>query len=270
MTIDPQNIHVRLAKTPEEILEAQALRYKVFYEENGAQADEQTRNSKLDRDVFDDYADHVIVVHTPDDGEEKIVGTYRMLSGAQAQKIGRFYTDSEYDITLIKNADENLLEFGRSCVLKEFRTRPVMQLLWQGIADYISDHDVTLMFGCASFSGTDIEEHKQSLAYLHHFHGAPDDICPVALSDQYVDMNLIPKDKLDVKRAFAALPPLMKGYLRLGATIGNGAIIDKQFNTIDVCIIVQTYTVSDRYRKHYERKIQKSIPSRTEQAGVDA
>ena len=142
----------------------------------------------------------------------------------------------------------------------EYRTKPILNLLWQGIADYITDNKIDLLFGCASFQGTNIDDIALQLSYMHHYHSTPDDIAPVALPSRNIDMNIIPKDEINEKRAFASLPPLIKGYLRLGATIGHGAVIDEQFNTTDVCIVVQTHLMTDRYRKYYERKIQKVMP----------
>jgi putative hemolysin len=255
MSVSFGDISVRMTRDDAEVRAAQALRYKVFYEEYGAKADPKTAKSRLDQDIFDSAADHMIVVKTsPKDGQEEIIGTYRMLSPAGAAQIGRYYSADEYDLSNLKTSEKSLLELGRSCVLKAYRTRPVMQLLWQGIAEYVLNHRVDIMFGCASFSGTDLEQHANGLSYLYHYHKTPQNICPRAIEARFVDMNIIPKEHIDQRRAFAALPPLIKGYLRLGATIGDGAVIDEQFNTIDVCIIVQTETVSARYKKHYERK----------------
>ena len=153
-----------------------------------------------------------------------------------------------------------MLELSRSCILADYRTKPILNLLWEGIADYITDHEVDLLFGCASFHGVSVESISQQLSYLHHFHSAPEDLLPLALEKHYVNMNIHQKESLNQRRLFASLPPLIKGYLRLGATIGDGAFIDYQFNTIDICIVLQTEQVTERYRKYYERKIQKTIP----------
>ena len=146
-----------------------------------------------------------------------------------------------------------MLELGRSCVDAAYRNRPTMQLLWRGIAEYVFHHDISLMFGCASLHGTDVAAHALPLSYLYHFHLAPPALRPRALDDLYVDMNFIAADAIDQKAALVALPPLVKGYLRLGGFIGDGAVIDEQFNTIDVCIIVKTDLVTERYLRHYSR-----------------
>lgn len=253
---------VRLAKNKDEIEDAQRLRYAVFYEEYGAKPDEKMKAEKRDFDEFDDITDHlVVVVKTPGDKKEKIVGTYRLLRQEVAQRENKsFYSSDEYDISNLIGSGQTLLELGRSCVLSEYRTKPILNLLWQGIADYITDNKIDLLFGCASFQGTNIDDMALQLSYMHHYHSTPDDIAPVALPSRNVEMNIIPKDEINEKRAFASLPPLIKGYLRLGATIGHGAVIDEQFNTTDVCIVVQTHLMTDRYRKYYERKIQKVMP----------
>ena len=257
---DLEQISVRIACTKEEVLEAQRLRYAVFYEENGAIPDDNMCAEKRDFDDFDDIADHLIVIHKSDDGKEQIVGTYRLLRQEKAEKFGRFYSADEYDLKALIDSNKTLLELGRSCVLAEYRTQPVLNMLWHGIADYITEHNIDILFGCASFSGTDIKALEEQLSYLHHFHSTPDNISPVAITGRHVNMNLLPKEKIEERRVFSSLPPLIKGYLRLGATIGNGAVIDKQFNTVDVCIVVQTSLMTQRYRKYYERRIRKSMP----------
>lgn len=259
-----KSAYVRLARTPTEIEEAQKLRYKVFYEEYGAKPNEETQREKRDFDDFDGITDHLIVL-TRDERtqKEQIVGTYRLLRQSIAEEHGRFYSSSEYDLSLLLKSDNVLLELGRSCVFAEYRTKPILNLLWQGIANYITENNIDLLFGCASFHGTDVDQIATQLSYLHHFHSTADNIKPIALNDHYVNMNIIPKEQIDERRAFAALPPLIKGYIRLGATIGDGAVIDEQFNTIDVCIVVQTSLMTDRYRKYYERKIQKPMPGQS-------
>ncbi len=253
--------YVRLAQSPEEIIEAQKLRYQVFYEEYGAKPCSEMAAQKRDFDGFDKITDHLIVLRKDNiTGAEKIVGTYRLLRQNIAEEHGNFYSSGEYNLDKLISSDQFLLELGRSCVLADYRTKPILNLLWQGIADYITDYNIDLLFGCASFQGVDVNEIASQLSYLHHFHSTAKDIRPVALKDQYVDMNIAKKEDINERRVFASLPPLIKGYLRLGATIGEGAVIDHQFNTIDVCIVVQTSLMTDRYRKYYERKIQKSMP----------
>lgn len=257
-----KNALVRLAKTKSEIFQAQKLRYQVFYKEYGAQPSTEMAKQKRDFDDFDDITDHlVVVVKDETANKDVIVGTYRLLRQEIAQKAKKeFYSSGEYDISPLIKSNQKLLELGRSCVLAEYRTKPILNLLWEGIANYITDNNIDILFGCASFQGTDKDQIATQLSYLHHFHSTPPNISPTALEHLKVDMNIIPKSEINERKAFASLPPLIKGYLRLGATIGNGAVIDKQFNTIDVCIVVQTNLMTERYRKYYERKIQKTMP----------
>ena len=253
--------YVRLAQSDAEITAAQRLRYMVFYEEYKAEPTPEMLAQKRDFDAFDTIADHLIVLtKDPESEQEHIVGTYRLIRQEVAEAFGRFYSEDEYDISPLVRSGLTLLELGRSCVLAPYRTKPILNLLWQGIADYITRHEIDLLFGCASFPGTDTEALSEQLSYLYHYHPTPKDICPVALPDRYVNMNVVPKETFNEKRAFASLPPLIKGYLRLGASIGNGAVIDEQFNTTDVCIVVQTTLLTERYRKYFERKIQRTMP----------
>jgi len=257
---DPDKIQVKLATAPEDIETAQAIRYQVFYEEYGATPNAEMLREKRDIDAYDSVTDHLIVVDNDLPEGKRIVGTYRVLRRDAAEKHGQFYTSNEYNIQPLLDYDQNLLELGRSCVLPEYRTRPVLNKLWEGIAHYVSDHNISLMFGCASFHGTEIESLKEQLSYLYHYHLAPPELRARTKDEYFVDMNMIPKEDLDAKAAFISMPPLLKGYIRLGAYIGDGAYIDDQFNTTDVCIIMPTSLVRDKYVKHYERKTQKAIP----------
>ena len=251
-----EDVEVKLTQEPREIEAAQRLRYRVFYEEYKAQPDEEMARERRDMDDFDSIADHLIVIdNSIDDPINRIVGTYRLLRNDVAKKHGRFYTSDEYDIGPLIKGGSNLLELGRSCVLAEYRTRPVMQLLWEGIVKYMLDNNLETMFGCASLHGTDIDEMSEQLAYMYHYHLAAENYRPIALPERYVDMNLHAKEDLEVRRIFKSLPPLIKGYLRVGCTIGDGAVIDNQFDTTDVCIVLPMKELAPRYRNHYARKI---------------
>jgi putative hemolysin len=260
---DTSAIIVRTAQNRSEVEAAQHLRYKVFYEEYKATPTREMEREKRDIDEFDDFADHLVVIdQSVGSGKDGIVGTYRLLRKEVADKHGQFYTSSEYDITPILNYKDNQLELGRSCVLAPYRTRPVMQLLWKGIADYVTRYDISLMFGCASFHETDINKISMPLAYLYHFHLAPEGLRPRTLPDKYIDMNLHSAGSINPRKVFSDLPPLMKGYLRLGASVGDGAFIDPVFRTTDVCIVLETQLVTSRYKKHYERTPSGSDPDK--------
>ena len=247
------NLEVRLATGPDEIDAAQALRYRVFYEEMAAHPSPETAKSQRDADRFDDFCDHLLVIdHSRATTAEAVVGTYRLLRRKPAAQAGGFYSASEYDISRLVALPGEILELGRSCVDARYRTRPTMQLLWRGIAAYVFHHQIELMFGCASLPGTDVDAQADTLSYLYYYHLAPPGLRPRALPDRYVDMRRPSTTGASPRARLAALPPLVKGYLRLGGFIGDGAVIDHQFNTIDVCVVVKTDLVTERYTRHYE------------------
>lgn len=245
------NMVVFVATDPADIRAAQALRYQVFVEEMGAKPSPQNARLKLDIDEFDEVCDHLLVAEMQEDGRYRIVGTYRMMRRELAAKIGRFYSESEFDISQIKSCGGEILEVGRSCVHADFRSRSAMQLLWRGIGAYVTKFNVRLMFGCASFAGINISEHATTLSYLYHYHLAPEGLRPRALPARYEEMNLLPKEAINAKAAFVSLPPLIKGYLRLNGYVGLGAVIDHDYNTTDVSIVVKTDLVTDKYATRY-------------------
>ena len=248
-------MEVRLAADEAEVDAAQALRYRVFYEERSARPIGDMAARQRDVDQYDAYADHLLVLdHSRGNGLKAVVGTYRLIRRSRADAHGGFYTASEYDIAKMVGFPGEILELGRSCVDAEHRNRPTMQLLWKGIAAFVFRYDITLMFGCASLPGTDVEALGDQLSYLYHHHLAPERLRARALPDLHVEMNRRPPGQIDARSALAALPPLIKGYLRLGGFVGDGAVIDPQFNTTDVCVIVQTDAVTDKYYRHYERE----------------
>ena len=253
--IEVGNLVARLAEDDSEIEAAQALRYRVFYEEMSAHPSPEVEAAKRDFDRFDEICDHLLVVDRQrTDLPGGVVGTYRLLRSSVADQNGGFYTADEYDISRIVGIPGETLELGRSCVEEDYRNRPTMQLLWQSIAQYVFRYDIGLMFGCASMPGTDPHSLSLPLSYLYHYHLAPPALRPRALDERYVDMRLLPEEEIDQRRALAELPPLIKGYLRLGGFVGDGAVVDYDFNTTDVSILVKTDLVTDKYLKHYERK----------------
>ncbi|MBV9203080.1 MAG: GNAT family N-acetyltransferase [Alphaproteobacteria bacterium] len=254
------NLGVRIATTAGEIDAVQSLRFRVFYEEMGASLDPRAAASRRDRDAFDPVADHLVVVdHAIGPGPEGVVGTYRLIRREAAQQAGRFYSSAEYDISAMEHFPGSVLELGRSCVDAAHRNRAVMQLLWRGIAAYVFRHQIDLMFGCASLPGTDPDALAPELTYLYYNHLAPPALRPNALPHRYVDMRRMDPERLDRRRALTALPPLIKGYLRLGGFVGDGAVIDTQFNTTDVAVVVKTDLVTDKYYRHYERQLRDAL-----------
>jgi putative hemolysin len=249
------NLGVRIARSAADIDAVQALRFRVFYQEMGAVPDARTAASGRDQDMFDLVADHLLVVdHALGSGPQGVVGTYRLIQREAAQRIGRFYSSDEYDITRLTAYPGRVLELGRSCVDAAYRNRVAMQLLWRGVAAYVFHHGIALMFGCASLPGIDPDALAPELSYLHAYHLAPKDLCPRALPGRYVEMRRMAPEQIDPRRMLARLPPLIKGYLRLGGFVGDGAVIDAQFNTTDIAVVVKTDLVTDKYYRHYERE----------------
>lgn len=249
-----RDLHIRLAETEEEVAAAQRLRYRVFVEEVGARPSEEMARSGREFDEFDAFCDHLLIFDTataPPPG--RVVATYRFLRREQARRAGRFYTQGEYDVSPLLDYPGEIMELGRSCVDRDYRTGGNMQLLWRGIAAYVLHFRVDLLFGCASLRGTDVGALAQPLSYLHHHHLAPAGLRPRALAERYVDMNLLPAEAIDTKAALHSLPPLVKGYLRLGGFVGDGAVVDAEFGTTDVCVVVKTDVVTDKYRRHLTR-----------------
>ncbi len=254
------SLEVRLARNFKEVRKAQRLRYDVFYEEMSAIADANTLATRRDADPFDAYCDHLLVVDHASLKRNKlgrlkpeIVGTYRLLRQEVADQHNGFYTAGEFEIQKLvdANPDKRFLELGRSCVLKPYRNKKTVELLWHGIWSYVLRHKIDVLLGCASIEGTSPDALAERLSFLHHNARAPEEWRVRAVADRYVEMNRMPADEVDPKAALRALPPLVKGYLRLGAFIGDGAVVDNQFGTTDVLIIVPVTHLNTRYVNYY-------------------
>ena len=253
------NLEVRLAASPDEVKMAQKLRYRVFYDEMSATASKRLRHAKRDADRFDEICDHLLVIDNsgPSRGlmrsRPNIVGTYRLLRQEVAERNGGFYTQGEYDIQPLIAAKPHLrfLELGRSCVLKPYRDKRTVELLWHGIWSYVLAHDIDVMVGCASLAGTDPDRLALPLTFLQRMAKAPEEWHVRAHDHLRVEMDRMEGAELDVKAAMRALPPLIKGYLRLGGHIGDGAVIDHEFGTTDVLIVLPVCNINPRYVAHY-------------------
>ena len=247
------DLEVRLASSPDEVDASQALRYQVFYNEMNAIPSREMAARQRDFDNFDSACEHLMVIDNCRAGlYDSVVGTYRLSRRENAAHAGGFYTAGEYDITQITEQKGEVLELGRSCVAADYRTGHTMALLWRGIAAYVFRHDISWLFGCASLAGTNPEKLALPLSYLHHFHLAPDGLRPRALEHLHTPMDRIPKAHIEKRLARELLPPLIKGYLRVGCFVGYGAVVDEQFQTTDVCVVVKTERVTGKYRQHYE------------------
>jgi putative hemolysin len=248
-------LEVRLAECEQEIAAAQELRFKVFYDELGARYDGASASEARDQDRFDNVCDHLLVVDTAIAGSvrDQIVGTYRLLRAEHAERAGGFYSADEYEVEALiaRKPDRHFLELGRSCVLPEYRSKRTVELLWQGIWAYCRRHDIDVMLGCASFHGTVPAAHALALSFLYHNCRAAQDWDVRALPHRYRSMDLVPREAVNPKAALLQMPPLIKGYLRLGASIGDGAVIDADFGTTDVFIILPVENISSRYISYY-------------------
>jgi L-ornithine Nalpha-acyltransferase len=257
-------LEVRLAETRSDIRRAQRLRYEVFYEEMAASPTFAAQMRRRDEDPYDSICDHLLVIDLtkaptranpwPNGRNPKVVGTYRLLRQEMAERGRGFYTQGEFDIAPLlaaRPAGTRFLELGRSCVLEPYRTKRTVELLWHGLWTYVRENKIDVMIGCASFEGTDPSEHAMALSLLHHQSLAPPEWRCRAHADLYQPMNIIPREQLDLKAALKAMPPLIKGYMRLGAYVGDGAVIDRQFGTTDVLIVMPVAKINPRYFGHF-------------------
>lgn len=257
MMDDDVSFELRLAKTDRDLKAAQRLRYSVFVQELGGDGPLVDHQARLERDEFDPYFDHLILIDPRRDAEvlDDVVGVYRLLPGDRLAASGRFYSESEYDLSALKSSGRRLLELGRSCVHKDYRGSTAMFHLWNGLSDYVADHSIEVLFGVASFHGIDAVALAQPLAYLHHHHLAPEALRVRARPEQFQAMDVLAVDQLDRKLAMMGTPALIKAYLRLGGFVGEGAWIDHAFNTTDVCLVMDTGRMSAKHRDFYIRKL---------------
>lgn len=239
---------IAMSDGPEMLRAAQRLRYEVFVEELGAAGAFVDHAERLECDPYDALCDHMLLY---DDTAERLVGVYRLIRAGHAAEVGGFYSEAEYDLGLLKASGRRLLELGRSCVHADYRGGAAMYHLWTGLADYVARHEIELLFGVASFHGTDVQALAAPLSLLHHRHLAPADICPTARPPEAVAMDLMPEAQIDRRQAMVQIPALIKAYLRLGGVVGQGAWVDQSFNTTDVCLIMDTSTMSTRQRQIY-------------------
>ncbi len=242
-----------LASDPSDIAAAQRLRYEVFVEELGGDGDLVDHAARREIDGFDGVCDHLILRDLTRRPGADVVGVYRLLTGDRARAAGGFYSAAEYDLSPLLASGRRLLELGRSCLHRDHRGGAAMYHLWTGLADYVERHRIELMFGTASFHGTDIDRLAEPLSLLHHRYLAPPELRVKARPPAAADMALLPDDGIDRVRAMRSVPALIKAYLRLGGMVGEGAWIDRRFNTVDICLLMDTARLSSRARAIYGR-----------------
>lgn len=247
---------LRRAKTDQEVAAAQRLRYRVFVEEMGGDGALVDHAARLERDRFDPFFDHLILfdMSRSPDPLDCAIGVYRVMRSEQAAAAGQFYSEDEYDLSALTESGRNMLELGRSCVDADYRGGTAMFHLWNGLAAYVAEYEIDVLFGVASFHGTDVGAHAEALSYLHHHHLAPPAVRVRTQPQYFQPMDLIPPDQLDRKSAMVKMPALIKAYLRLGGFVGEGAYVDHEFQTTDVCLVMDTERMNQRYRSYYTRE----------------
>lgn len=248
------NFTTRLAETERDLRAAERLRYKVFVEELGGDGPLVDHDGRYERDRFDPHYQHLILVDDRRDAEalDHVVGVYRLLDGAGAEAIGQYYSEDEYDLTKLRQSGRRLLELGRSCLHPDYRGGMAMYHIWNALAGIVEKEEIDVLFGVASFHGTDVSAHAAALSLLHHQHLAPEDVRVRAREAQYQSMDLVPADEIDRAQAMKDIPALIKAYLRLGGVIGDGAFVDRPFNTIDVCLILDTARMNAKVAARYQ------------------
>lgn len=256
MTLDAAALTLRLARDARDLRAAQRLRYEVFVTELGASGPLVDHENRLEADEFDPYFDHLLLIDNRRDPAtlSDVVGVYRLLPPERFAAAGRYYSEGEFDLSRLKSSGRRLLELGRSCVHRDMRGGAAMFLLWNGLAEYVLERGIEVLFGAASFHGTDAAALAQPLSLLHHLHRAPEALRVTPQPAQALDMDLLPEGALDRARAMAGIPALIKAYLRLGGFVSDGAWIDRAFNTIDVCLVMDTVRMSGKHRDFYTRK----------------
>jgi putative hemolysin len=243
-------VQIRFAKTEEEVKAAQRLRYRIFYEIGKAKgATDQMIHERRDFDKFDDHCKHLIAVVLE---TQEVVGSYRLLSEEGAAQCGGFYSENEYDLSSLKKNGTPILELGRACVDSDYQKKGLIQSLWKAIAFYVRQNNIKTLFGCANFPTTSVDNIKEGLSYLYAQCLAPEHIRTKALPNGYIEMNQCDISGLDPILIYQQLPPLVKGYLRVGGTVGEGAFFDREFGSIDVCIIMETEKLNQRYSQLHD------------------
>lgn len=247
------SFQLRIATEPDDLRSAQRLRYDVFVRELGGDGPLVDHDAGLEMDRYDPFFDHLVLIDPMREPGRHVVGVYRLLRQSGADKIGQYYSQDEYDISTLLRSGRRLLELGRSCVHPDYRGGTALYHLWTGLADYVRVHGIEILFGTASFHGTDTAQLALPLSYLHNFHLAPPGLRTHAHRQHYEPMDLIDAATIDRKTAVAAIPALIKAYIRAGGWVGEGAYIDTAFNTTDICLILDTATMNAKKRALYDR-----------------
>lgn len=249
MPVQPPRFEVRLARDADERVLAARLRYEVFVRELGAEGPLVDHALGLEQDRFDPFFDHLLLFDRARPEGDQVVGLYRLMGREGAAAAGRFYSEEEYDLTPLLTSGRPLLELGRSCLHRDYRGGDAMYHLWQGLADHVARRGIGILFGVASFHGTDPARHAAALSLLHYTHLAPAGLRVRAR--RFQRMDLVPPDRIDRRATMVGIPALIKAYLRLGGFVGEGAYVDHAFNTIDVCLVMDADRLNPRQKTIY-------------------
>ena len=242
----------KIADNTDELIAAQKLRYRIFVQELGGGGDMVDHDLGLERDRFDPYFDHILLF---DDARKSnpIIGVYRVMTCEKANQCGEFYSDKEYDLTVLRRSGKKLLELGRSCLDQDYRGGTALAYLWQALAKYALERKVEILFGVASFHGTIVSALAEPLSLLHHQYLADEKIRPVAKKPFNQKMNILEPELINRKLAVLKMPALIKSYIRLGGKVGWDAYVDYKFNTTDVCLIMDISSMNNK-RKSFLTK----------------
>ena len=255
MAIKVRDFEVRLTRNKEERKQVRQLRYKVFVEEEGAGTTEEQRALGEEYDAYDRFAEYMAVFH-----QGRVVGTYRIIDRNAAEKMDGFYTENEFNISKIKKYRGNIAEMSRACVDPAYRENAlVMRMLWAGLGEYIVRRKISVLFGVASWVGTKPVKSAQAISYLYYNHLTPSRLRATVLPEKFAEgvnpklsrMNILPREFIDESDARREMTPLIKGYLRLGASFGKGVFVDAPFNSYDVFVMVETRKMDAAYQKHF-------------------
>ena len=247
------NFSIKLAETSVELRAAQRLRYRIFVTELGGETDHDSARLGVERDAYDAHFDHLILCDNTLPADDHVIGVYRLLRSDMVANGAGFYSAGEFCLDKITDSGRKSLELGRSCVDARYRNGVAMHLLWQGLAEYVTAHKIEILFGVASFHGTDPAAISHALSFLHHSYLAPDDLLVSAYGSNAVPMDILSNNETDKRAALLQIPPLIKSYLRLGGMVGDGAYVDHAFNTIDVCLVMDSLRMSQKYKDFYTR-----------------
>ena len=249
----PAEFDVRLAENPEELFAVQRLRYDVFVRELGASGPAVDHHLEIEADAFDAHSEHLMLLDRTRGADltAQLVGVYRMMTQSGAASAGGFYTASEFDLTPLLQTGRPMMELGRSCLRKPYRGGAAMFYLWQALAQHVTHQGAEILFGTASFAGTDLRALTAPLSLLRREHLAQARLRPTAIGAGAVPLGASGEFEIDRLAALRAMPALIKAYLRLGGCVGEGAYVDVAFNTVDVCMVLDVPAMNPRQKAIY-------------------